>query len=125
MNEADVSFDKEQLGKAIDNLLGNSVQFSPSDCRIKVFVDKMEDKVQINISDNGVGIPDEAKSHMFDHLLGEDDGVGLYIVKDIVTAHGGTVTGGDNPGGGTLMSITLPLNEVEVEEAILMDDNEE
>jgi signal transduction histidine kinase len=101
------------------------VGYADKSVAFNFFVDKMEDKVQINISDNGVGIPDEAKSHMFDHLLGEDDGVGLYIVKDIVTAHGGTVTGGDNPGGGTLMSITLPLNEVEVEEAILMDDNEE
>jgi C4-dicarboxylate-specific signal transduction histidine kinase len=124
VNEADVAFDKVQMERALDNLLGNSVQFSPSECRIKIFVDKKDDKVQINISDNGIGVPDEAKPHMFDHLMDEDDGVNLYIVKDIITAHGGTITGDDNPGGGTLMSITLPSADVEVEEAVFMDDDE-
>jgi len=124
VNEADVAFDKVQMERALDILLGNSVQFSPSECRIKIFVDKKDDKVQINISDNGIGVPDEAKPHMFDHLMDEDDGVNLYIVKDIITAHGGTITGDDNPGGGTLMSITLPSADVEVEEAVFMDDDE-
>ena len=125
VNEAEVRIDKEQMGRAIQNLLDNSVQFSPSDCRIKVFIDKKDDKVEVKISDNGIGVPEEAKPHMFEPLLGEDDGVGLYIVKDIVTAHGGEISGDDNPGGGTVISFTLPSSEVEIEEAVLMDDDEE
>lgn len=124
VSDAEVRFDREQMGKAIQILLDNSVRFTPSDCRIKVFVDKKDDKVIVNVSDNGVGVPEEAKEHMFDPLLGEDDGVGLWIVKDIIVAHGGEIRGDDNPGGGTLISITLPSSEVEVEEAVLMDDDE-
>ena len=124
MNDAEVRIDKEQMGKALQILLDNSARFSPSDCKIKVFVDKKGDKIQVNISDNGIGVPEEAKEHMFEPLLGEDDGVDLWVVKNIVTAHGGEISGDDNPGGGTLISFTLPSAEVEIEEAVLMDDEE-
>jgi signal transduction histidine kinase len=63
---------------------------------------------------------------MFDLMVSDDDsGVCLSIVKDIVTAHGGTITGDNNPGGGSVYTINLPLEqEEEVEEAVLMDDND-
>ena len=63
---------------------------------------------------------------MFDPVVSDDDsGVCLYIVKDIVAAHGGTVTGDDNPGGGSVYTITIPLEQAEeVEEAVLMDDDD-
>ena len=121
-----MDFDKDLLGQAIQILLNNSVMFSPSDCRIKVFVDKTDKNGSIRISDNGVGLPEEAKEHMFDPVVSDDDpGVCLHIVKDIVTAHGGTVTGDNNAGGGSVFTITLPLDGVggdDVEDAVLMDD---
>ena len=72
---------------------------------------------------NGIGLPEEAKEHMFDPVVSDDDpGVCLSIVKDIVTAHGGTVKGDNNAGGGSVFTITLPLErEEEVEEAVLME----
>ena len=98
--------------------------FSPKDCRIKVFVDKTSRSGSIRISDNGIGLPEGAKEHMFDPVVSDDDpGVCLSIVKDIVTAHGGTVTGDNNPGGGSVFTITLPLEQPEdVEEAVVMED---
>ena len=122
-----MDFDRDMLGQAIQILLNNSVMFSPTDCRIKVFVDKTLEKGTIRISDNGIGLPEEAKEHMFDPVVSDDDpGVCLHIVKDIVTAHGGTVVGDNNAGGGSVFTITLPLEEAEViEEAVLMDDEEE
>ena len=121
-----IPFDHEMLGQAIQILLNNSLMFSPSDCRIKVFVDKTPMKGTIRISDNGVGLPEDAKAHMFDPVVSDDDpGVCLHIVKDIVTAHGGTVTGDNNPGGGAVFTITLPLEgSEEVEEAVQLDDEE-
>ena len=121
-----IPFDHEMLGQAIQILLNNSLMFSPSDCRIKVFVDKTPTKGTIRISDNGVGLPEDAKAHMFDPVVSDDDpGVCLHIVKDIVTAHGGTVTGDNNPGGGAVFTITLPLEDSEkVEEAVQLDDEE-
>ena len=73
-----------------------------------------------------MGLPEEAKAHMFDPVVSDDDpGVCLHIVKDIVTAHGGTVSGDNNAGGGSVFTITLPLdNDDDVEEAVLMDDED-
>ena len=121
-----MDFDKDMIGQAVQILLNNSVMFSPKDCRIKVFVDKTNKNGVIRISDNGVGLPEEAKVHMFDPVVSDDDpGVCLHIVKDIVTAHGGTVSGDNNAGGGSVFTITLPLdNDDDVEEAVLMDDEE-
>ena len=122
-----IPFDHDMLGQAIQILLNNSVMFSPSDCRIKVLVDKTPHHGTIRISDNGIGLPEEAKAHMFDPVVSDDDpGVCLHIVKDIVAAHGGTVTGDNNPGGGSVFTITIPLEQdEEVEEAVLMDDDQE
>ena len=124
-----MDFDHNLMGQAVQILLNNSLMFSPSNCIIKVFVDKTHKHGSIRISDNGVGLPEGAKEHMFDPVVSDDDpGVCLHIVKDIVTAHGGTVTGDNNAGGGSVFTITLPLDGVDdddVEEAVLMDDDEE
>ena len=62
---------------------------------------------------------------MLDPVVSDDDpGVCLSGVKDIVTAHGGTVTGDNNAGGGSVFTITLPLENADVEEAVLMDEEE-
>jgi ligand-binding sensor domain-containing protein len=122
-NDLVVDFDREMLGQAVQILLNNSVMFSPTNCVIKVFVDKTQSEGTIRISDNGIGLPEEAKEHMFDPVVSDDDpGVCLSIVKDIVTAHGGTVKGDNNAGGGSVFTISLPLQrEEEVEEAVIME----
>ena len=122
-NDLVIPFDREMLGQAVQILLNNSVMFSPANCVIKVFVDKTPTKGTIRISDNGVGLPEKAKEHMFDPVVSDDDpGVCLSIVKDIVTAHGGTVTGDNNAGGGSVFTITLPLEQEVIEEAVIMED---
>ena len=125
-NDVEVRADKEQLARVIRILLTNSVRFSPSECRVKVFVDSQGDKAVVRISDNGVGLPETEEGHslVFEPLEGEEgeEGINLHIVKDIVTAHGGTVTANNNPGGGTVFTISLPLDRIEIEEAVLMDE---
>ena len=123
-NDLLMPLDRDLMGQAIQILLNNAVMFSPSNCVIKVFVDKTPSGGTIRISDNGIGLPEGAKEHMFDPVVSDDDpGVCLSIVKDIVMAHGGTVTGDNNAGGGSVFTITLPLEQPEeVEEAVLMDE---
>ena len=125
VKELDISFDGARLSEAIDILLQNSVRFSVGECRISVGVARtMEGDAQIQVADNGVGIRDEYKAHVFEHMP-DGDGIGLDRVKDIIVAHGGTIRVDDNPGGGTIFFITLPApQEPEVEEAVLMDDDE-
>ena len=123
-NDLVVDFDRDMLGQAVQILLNNAVMSTPTNCVIKVFVDKTPSAGTIRISDNGIGLPEETKEHMFDPVVSDDDsGVCLSIVKDIVTAHGGTVVGDNNAGGGSVFTITLPLGHADdVEEAVLMED---
>ena len=125
VDELMVEYDHEQLKHALDILLGNSVRFSPGNCQITVNIGRSgKDKAVIQIADNGIGIRDEFKAKAFEPMLGSE-GIGLDKVKDIVVAHGGTIRLEDNPGGGTIFIITLSTQpEIEIEEAVMMDDEE-
>ena len=80
-----------------------------------------DDKAQIQVADNGIGIQDEYKEHAFDPIV-NGEGVGLDRVKDIIVAHGGTITVKDNPGGGAIFVITLPMDIEVIEEAEMIED---
>jgi signal transduction histidine kinase len=80
-----------------------------------------DDKAQIQVADNGIGIKDEYKKTAFDPIV-NDGGIGLDTVKDIIDAHGGSIRLEDNPGGGTIFFITLPAEpEIEVVEAEVIE----
>ena len=95
-------------------LFNNSVRFSPGDCQIFVNVGRGEgDLASIQVADNSIGIKDEFKATAFEPMVGSE-GIGLDIVKNIVVAHGGSIRLEDNPGGGTIFFISLPVHpEVE------------
>ena len=124
-----MTFDRDRITQAVSILLNNSAHFSPAGSKIKVFVDAQADKAVIRVSDTGIGIPDEVKDHVFDAYTSDGGAdLSLHLVKTIVEAHHGTIEANDNPGGGTVFVITLPTGPVAddtVEEAILMDDEEE
>ena len=61
------------------------------------------------------------KEHAFDPIV-NGEGVGLDRVKDIIVAHGGTITVKDNPGGGAIFVITLPMDIEVIEEAEMIED---
>ena len=125
-DQLDAYFDPARLGQAVQILLANSVKFSPSDCKIQVSVDCVGPRLaRIAVADHGVGVPDEAKSHVFEPIMGEDASLRLDLVKTIAEAHKGTVALADNEGGGSVFSITLPCEKVvEVEEAVIIDDGD-
>ena len=124
VKELPVSIDRGQLAEALNILLGNSVKFSPGNCRITVNVGRGGDSAAvIQVADNGIGIRDEYKATAFAPIL-SGDGIGLDHVHDIVVAHGGTIRLADNPGGGTVFTITLPAEpDIQVEEAVMLDDD--
>ena len=119
-------FDTEELGRAINILLNNSINFTPAHCYIELIVEKKDNQAVIRVADNGVGIPEEAWDTMFAPHVGEATGTSLYDVKRIVEAHGGTISVEERQRGGTIFTITLPISqsdaEVEVEEAVIMDE---
>jgi ligand-binding sensor domain-containing protein/signal transduction histidine kinase len=103
-------FDPKLLERALRILVDNSVNFSPSDGRIKVMIDQLNDSAELRVSDNGYGIPEDAKPYMFVPPVANDDTIGLYIVKNIVDAHKGTIRVTDNTPHGTVFFINLPLS---------------
>ena len=119
-----MAFDEVQLRKAFEILLANSVKFGPSTCKIQVTALKpSEERVALLLADNGIGIPDEHKPHMFEPFLGdESENLRLDLVKQIVDAHHGTIKAEDNPGGGTVFTISLPVEDPDIEEATIIED---
>ena len=89
-----------------------------------MLIDRVGYEAELRVADNGLGIPEEAKPYMFAPPAANDDTIGLYRVKDIVEAHGGSVRVTDNNPTGTVFYIMLPLDkndDIPVEDAVMMD----
>ncbi len=101
----------EALKSAVDNIVDNAIlhsQVSPVQITINLFTEGNECVLQI--ADNGVGIPDEMKSRIFEvGFSRRGGGLGLFLVKKIVEMFGGRITVKDNVPRGALFEIRLPL----------------
>jgi two-component system, NtrC family, sensor histidine kinase KinB len=111
-----VGVDRERFDHALANLLDNALTFTEPGGRVKLSAAAAEvGGVRLSIADTGVGIPPDALPHVFDKFYrapGRErtagTGLGLAIVREIVLAHGGTITCESTPGRGTTFHITLP-----------------
>ncbi|MBQ8152555.1 MAG: hypothetical protein IJ069_02590 [Prevotella sp.] len=116
----EVDFDHEKLAEIYRITFRNAAIFAPNDCQISVGIARTQDNMaQIQIADNGIGIKDEFKEHAFDPIV-NGDGSDLDKVKAIVDAHQGDVCIKDNPGGGTIIVVSLPAGEI-IEEAEIIE----
>jgi signal transduction histidine kinase len=115
--QEEVSLDEVHMSTAINNLLSNSVKYGNTPCRITLSADMHDGCLQLAVSDNGPGIPKEDMKHVFEKFYrGRESkervirglGLGLYYVKQIVEAHGGTITVRSVPGTGTEFIINIP-----------------
>ena len=107
--------------QVIINILNNAIKYTPQGSHICLSARKKDGMVNIQIADDGPGISDQAKVHLFDMFytagIGKADsrrglGLGLSLCKSIITAHGGTISVSDNEPHGAVFSFTLPLEEV-------------
>lgn len=106
--------DPAQLKQALINLVINSIQAIEHNGRIEVEVRADPDARAffLRVSDNGPGVSGEKRSAIFEPFFttkSEGSGLGLWIVQQIATAHGGLVTVEDRPGGGATFALRLPL----------------
>ncbi len=109
-----VNADREQMNSVFSNLIKNSIQAIPSDREgiIKIVIKPERDRVVITISDNGVGIPEEVKSHLFTPYFttkSSGSGLGLGIVKRFVEGMGGDISFVSETQNGTTFTISLPI----------------
>ena len=108
-----VLMNKEDLPKVFNNLLDNSLKFTPKGGRILIKTEEKPDGVLVAFSDTGLGIAKEELEHIFEPKLkmpeeGEEGtGLGLVIVKDIIEAHGGRIWVESEPGKGTTFYFTF------------------
>ena len=117
--------DAKLIVQVIINLVDNAVKYTPTGSVREIHTEKDAQEVIVSVSDNGAGIPDEQKSHVFDMFYSGANkiadsrrslGLGLSLCKTIVTAHGGTISVADNHTRGTVFLFTIPAGEVELHE---------
>ena len=111
------SMNAGMIQRVIINMMNNAIQYTPKDSHIILSGTRRKDWVEISVSDDGPGIQDEAKKHLFDLFYtaeqGKPDskrglGLGLHLCQSIVNAHGGTITVSDHAPSGTTFRFTLP-----------------
>lgn len=120
-----VPMDAKLIIQVIINLVDNAVKYTPVGSEINITAERVDNLVSVSISDNGNGIPDNAKSKVFEMFYtGERKiadshrslGLGLPLCKSIIVAHGGEITLTDNAQGGCVFTFTLPSEEVNINE---------
>jgi PAS domain S-box-containing protein len=109
--------DEERLGQVVSNLLSNAIKYSPAGGTIRV-TGKMEPhQVTLSVSDQGPGISAPDLPHIFERFYRGDSeltkrakgaGLGLYLAKSVVEAHGGRIWAESIPGAGTTFLFSLP-----------------
>jgi signal transduction histidine kinase len=116
----DVRGDPKRVGQILVNLLSNAIKYTPDTGQVALAVRALPEKamVEFNVIDSGVGIPVDQLPHIFDRFSRVEraeikqtigTGLGLYIAKGLVEAHGGEIGVDSEEGRGSRFHFTLPI----------------
>jgi two-component system, OmpR family, sensor histidine kinase VicK len=108
------AWDRVRLGQVVENLLGNALKHGAEQGEVVVRVEEREGEALLSVRDSGPGIDPEHVPHLFDRFYRASDrspglGLGLYISRILVEAHGGRIWVESQPGQGSTFTIALPL----------------
>lgn len=115
-----IDIDTLKFRIAIENIVDNAVKYSPENAVVDVRVGIQDKQYVIEVEDHGIGIPKEEQGRIFVKFFRggqakEKDtvgsGLGMYIVKNIIVNHRGTIRFSSEQGKGTLFTITLPISK--------------
>jgi signal transduction histidine kinase len=110
--------DAARIIQVLGNLVGNAIKFTPEGGRVSVTCVEARGSVELSVTDTGPGIPADQVSHIFGAFwqARDDDhrgiGLGLWIARSIVEAHGGSIGVESQEGRGTTFRFTLPLASI-------------
>jgi len=113
--EVRVQADRERIFQVFSNLMGNAIKFTPEGGSIQLTAEPVGRAVRFTVKDTGPGIPQEQLPHLFNRYwqakkrAQEGTGLGLYIAKGIIEAHGGQLWVESQMGSGSTFFFTLPV----------------
>lgn len=120
-----MDFDDDKLQKILNNLVSNAIKFTPEGGRISINVKTEQDKLMIQVSDNGMGIDKSVLNQVFERhyktndILGnEGSGIGLALTKDLVELLKGSIDVTSETGKGSIFTVKLPIKNQSVNTSI-------
>jgi len=114
--QATLSCDRAKIGQVLANLVGNAIKFSPKGSTVTVWAEETAGVTRLAVRDEGPGIGAEAQQHLFERFWQDAGsrtsgiGLGLYIAKGIVDAHGGEIRVASERGAGSTFFVSLPAD---------------
>jgi len=127
-----INADPDALEKIVSNVIANAIKFTPPEGRIDISAHREDEMVTVTISDTGIGIPAEQLPHIFDRFYQVDGsatrrhqglGLGLALVRELITRHGGDVTATSNSGHGTTFVLRFP-HALQVTQSVMSNSEE-
>lgn len=115
-----VEIDEEKIALALENVLDNAIKYTAPGGKVMVNASAVQEAIKIVIADTGIGIPKSQMERLFSKFFRADNalrfqtsgsGLGLYVVKNIVQGHGGSVSMTSGEQQGTTVTILLPIKE--------------
>jgi signal transduction histidine kinase len=110
-----VNVDRGRIEQVLTNIISNAIKFAPKQSQIDVHLSESDGSLQVCISDQGPGIPEEDRGHVFDKFYVIADGrglsglgLGLYIAREIIELHGGQIWVESEPQQGSTFCFRLP-----------------
>lgn len=116
--DIEIALDRNRIEQVLRNIISNSIKFTENGTiRIKTLINKKADEFIVTISDTGLGIPEDVLPNIFGKFVTKGhesenqggNGLGLFLCKGIVSAHGGRITARNNKDGGATFEFSLPL----------------
>ena len=129
-----IEIDTDKMTQVIDNILNNAIKYSPDGGKITVTMKTTDDQMILSISDQGLGIPKQDLSRIFDRFYRVDrarsraqggTGLGLSIAKEIIKQHKGFIWAKSIYGKGSTFTIVLPYDKDAVKEEVWEDEVED
>ena len=112
-----VTGDAVRLEQVLHNLVENAIKYSPHGGEVRVRLARRDTHVEVAVSDEGIGIPEAAQARLFERFYRAPNasaerisgtGIGLYVIREIVTLHGGTINVVSMEGRGSTFTVSLP-----------------
>lgn len=108
-----LALDEEKYGRILSNLLSNALKFTPEGGKVKIIVRALGDFAEVEVIDDGCGIPSERLERIFDlHETDGGYGYGLYIAREFAGRMGGSLNVQSEPGKGSVFTLRLPVRSI-------------